>query len=137
MKPLSYSKEYDLEEGLSKVKRLAKIRVTDAAEVYNVLTDEKQLALFLEEGLGPEHPQYKNQIIRFFTCIRDRISIEDWIKFVWSSTSLETRRQKNNECSIFISFANVRCVDCTDNSIWVCGDHHWLAHISEHTSASK
>ena len=50
--PFPYSKEYELEEGLSKVQRLAKIRATDATEMYNVLTDEKQLAFFLEEGLN-------------------------------------------------------------------------------------
>jgi hypothetical protein len=37
--PFPYAKEFELEEGLSKVQRPAKIRVTDATEMYNTLTD--------------------------------------------------------------------------------------------------
>lgn len=96
--PFPYSEEYELEEGLRKVQRLAKIRARDATEMYNVLTYENQLAFFLEEGFTTEYLQYEDQIIRHFTYIRDRISIEDLLKVCGVSLPNETRREKN-ECS--------------------------------------
>jgi hypothetical protein len=124
--PFPYSTEYESEEGLCKVQRLAKIRDRDATEMNNVLINENQLAVFLEEGLNPEHLQYKDQIIRFFTYMRDRISIEDLIKICGVSLPNETRRKKN-ECSICKSFANIHCVNCEDNHTWLCVDH-WRDH---------
>ena len=129
--PFPYSKEYELEEGLSKVQRLAKIRVIDAIEMYNTLINEKQLAILLEEGLGPEHLQFKDQIIRFFIHIRDSISIEDLTKVCGTSLPNETRSKKN-ECSICNEFANIHCITCIDNSTWLCVDH-WRDHSSYHT----
>ena len=133
--PFPYAKEYELEEGLSKVQRLAKIKVTDATEMYNTLIDENQLAVLLEEGLTSEYLQYKDQIIRFFTYIRDRVSIEDLLKVCGASLPSETRRKKN-ECSICKSFANIHCVNCEDNNTWLCVDHG-RDHRSEHISGTK
>jgi hypothetical protein len=133
--PFPYPKEYGLEEGLSKVQRLAKIKVTDATEMYNTLIDENQLAVLLEERLTSEYLQYKDQIIRFFTYIRDRVSIEDLLKVCGASLPSETRRKKN-ECSICKSFANIHCVNCEDNNTWLCVDHG-RDHRSEHISGTK
>lgn len=42
--PYPFSTDNELEEGMGKVKKLAKVRITNAREMYNALTDEKQLA---------------------------------------------------------------------------------------------
>ena len=131
--PFPYSNECDLEEGLSKVHRLAKIKVTDAIETYNTLIDEKRLSVLLDE-LRPEHLKYKHQIINSFIYIRDRLSIEDFIKICGTPLPSEARKKKN-ECSICKSFANIHCVNCKDNSNWLCVDH-WRDHRSEHISVS-
>ena len=134
--PFPYSNECDLEEGLSKVHRLAKIKVTDAIETYNTLIDEKRLSVLLDEGLGPEHLQYKDQIIRFFTHIRDRISIEDLIKIcgVPLPSEIRSTSTRKNECSVCKSFANINCVNCTYKEIWLCVDH-WRDHRLNHKLA--
>ncbi len=131
--PYYSSTEYELEEGLSKVKRLVKVRITNAKEMYNALTDERQLALVLDEGLDPEYLQYKDQMIEYFTSIRDRINIEDLrvLHEVGSANRIK------NECDICKSFANIHCVNCqeADKSAWLCVDH-WRDHSSKHHSIS-
>lgn len=69
--------------------------VIDVTEMYNQSTDGKQLIVLLEEGR--DHLQYKDQIIEFFTCIRDRISIEDLSKVCGISTN---KTERTNEISI-------------------------------------
>lgn len=114
---------------------MAKIRARDATEMYNVITDENQLAFFLEEGLNPEHLKYKDQIISFFTYIKDRISIEDLIKISGVPLPSDAKRKKN-KCSICKSFANINCISCLDSSTWLCVDH-WKDHRLNHISAGN
>ena len=123
--PYPFSTEYELDEGLSKVKRLAKVGITNAREMYNALVDEKQLALVLDEGLDPEYLQYKDQMIEYFTSIRDRINEED-LRMV---TTLNCANRTKNGCHICKSFANFHCVNCqqTDKSTWLCVER-WRDH---------
>ncbi|MGA7370043.1 MAG: hypothetical protein WBX01_13015 [Nitrososphaeraceae archaeon] len=109
---------------------LSKIRITNAEEMYNTLKDERQLALVLDEGLDPEHLQYKDQIIEFFTNIRNRISIDDFLKFHGDHGG---RGKEKRECSVCESFANIHCVNCqqADKSTWLCVSH-WRDHSSHH-----
>ena len=88
-------------------------------------------AVFLEEGLKLEHLQYKNKIIRFFTYMNDRLSVEDSIKICGTLLPRDTRRKKN-ECSICKSSANIHCVICEDNNTWLCVDH-WRDHRLIHS----
>lgn len=66
------------------------MRITNASEMYNALTDEKQLALVLDEGLDPEYLQRKDQMIEYFCSIRNRINVEDLPDFLlWSNREIE------------------------------------------------
>ena len=98
--------------------------------MYNTLINEDQLAVLLEEGLNPEHLQYKEQIIKFFTYMRDRVSMEDLLKVCGASLPSETR--KKNECSICKSFANIHCVNCIGKETWLCVEH-WRDHSFTHS----
>jgi hypothetical protein len=97
--------------------------------MYNVLIDEKQLAVVLEEGLEPDNPQYKDWMIEFFTGIRDRITVE---ALCMIPVHCYSGTKKRNGCSIYKSFANIHCVNCMDNSTWLCVGH-WRDHRLNHS----
>jgi hypothetical protein len=79
---------------------LAKFRITNTTETYNAFTDERLLALVLEEGLDPEHLQYKDQLIDYFTSITDRFTAEHLQMALCTG---DIRVKKCNTCPILDS----------------------------------
>jgi hypothetical protein len=117
---------------LPKVQKFAKTRIIDSKEMYDALRDENQLALVLEEGLDPEHLQYKDWMVKYFTWIRNRINVED----LHEGCGISSASPEKKGCSICKSFANIHCVNCIDKQIWLCVDH-WRDHRSKHNLGTK
>jgi hypothetical protein len=124
--PYSFSTEYPLKEKLSKVYRLSKVPIRNVQDVYNALTDRETLNKVLEQGLDEEYLRYKDQLIEFFMSIKDRISIEDLR--VYEPTFTSTIQK--SKCSICNEFANIHCINCRNNNVWLCVDH-WKQHKAE------
>ena len=121
--PYSFSTEYPLEEKLGKeVKRLSKVSIRNVQDVYNALTDRGKLDKLLQQGLEEEYQQYKDQIVEFFTSMKDKVRIEELIVH----EPIYPSNREKYRCSICNEFANIHCVNCKDN-IWLCVDH-WRHH---------
>jgi hypothetical protein len=130
--PYSFSTEYPLEENLSKVQRLSKVPIRNVQDVYNVLTDTDMFDKLLQQGLEEEYQQYKDQIVEFFMRIKNRVRIEDLI--VYEPTS--SFKREKSKCLICEEFANIHCINCSNNDVWLCVDH-WKQHEMEYHNRSK
>jgi hypothetical protein len=125
-----WSTDYLLEEKLSQVQKLSKVPVRNVQDVYNTLTDRDKFDKLLQQGLEKEYQQYKDQIVKFFMNIKDKIKIEDLIVY----EPVFTSNIQKSQCSICDEFANIRCINCSKyNNIWLCV-YHWSKHkINKHT----
>jgi hypothetical protein len=52
-------------------------RIKSAEDVYHVLTDKETLEKVLQQGLKEEHKQFKNEIVDYFTNMKDKIKLKD------------------------------------------------------------
>jgi hypothetical protein len=52
-------------------------RIRSAADAYQALTNREKLEMALQQGLKEEHRRYKDEIVRFFMNMKDRIRVED------------------------------------------------------------
>ena len=124
--PYSYSTEYPLEEKLSKeVKRLSKVPIRNVQDVFNALTDRETLNKVLEQGLDDdEYQRHRTEIVDLFMNIKDKIRIEDLTLYEPIFT-LSTQKSK---CTICQEFANIHCINCSNNdNVWLCVEH-WIQH---------
>jgi hypothetical protein len=127
--PYSFSTEYPLEEKLKEVKRLSKVPIRNVQDVYNALTDRVTFDKLLQQGLKEEHRQYKDELVDFFMTIKDKVRIEDLTihEPIW------TFKNEKGKCSICQEFANIHCVNCSSNNVWLCVEH-WKQHnVNKHT----
>jgi len=126
--PYSFSAEYPLEEKLSKVPRLSKVPIRNVQDVYNALTDRETLNKVLEQGLeDKEYQQQRDELVNLFMSLKDKIKIED-LTFYEPIFILNIQKSK---CSICQEFANIHCINCSDdNNVWLCIDH-WKQHKAE------
>jgi hypothetical protein len=124
--PYSFSTEYSLEEKLSRVQKLSKVPIRNVQDVYNALTDRDILDKLLQQGLKEEHRQYKDELVDFFMTIKDKVRIEDLTihEPIW------TFKNEKGKCFICNEFANIHCVNCSNNNVWLCVDH-WNRHKVE------
>jgi hypothetical protein len=129
--PYSFSTEYPLEK-LGEVKSLSKVPIRNVQDVYNVLTDRETLNKVLEQGLDEEYQQYKDQIVDFFMRMKNRVRIEDLI--VYEPTS--SFKREKSKCLICEEFANIHCINCSNNDVWLCVDN-WKQHEMEYHNRSK
>ncbi|MFZ0568099.1 MAG: hypothetical protein WAM22_08850 [Nitrososphaeraceae archaeon] len=52
-------------------------RIRSAADAYQALTNRETLEMALQQGLKEEHRRYKDEIVRFFMNMKDRVRLED------------------------------------------------------------
>ena len=123
--PYSFSTDYLLEEKFSKsVMRLSKVPIRNVQDAYNALTNRNTFDKLLQQGLHEEYQQYKDQIVKFFMNIKDKIKIEDLTLYV---PIFRSNIQKS-KCSICQEFASIYCINCSNNNnVWLCVDH-WKQH---------
>jgi hypothetical protein len=55
----------------------SKIQIRTVQDTYHALTDRYTLDKVLQQGLDEENLQYKDQIVKFFMGIKDKVRIED------------------------------------------------------------
>jgi hypothetical protein len=125
--PHSWSTDYPLEEKLSQVQKLSKVPIRNVQDIYNVLTDRDTFDKLLQQGLKEEYQQYDDQIVEFFMNIKDRISIEDLRMY----EPIFTSNIQKSKCSVCQEFANIHCINCNNNNVWLCVDH-WKQHKESH-----
>jgi hypothetical protein len=128
--PYSFSTEYPLEEKLREVKELSKVPIRNVQDVYNALTDRKTLNKLLEQGLdNEEYQRHRDEIVNLFMILKekDKIKIEDLTLY----EPIFTLNMQKSKCSICQEFANIHCINCNDNNVWLCTDH-WYSHKLEY-----
>jgi hypothetical protein len=122
--PYSSSLDYPLDEKLAEVKRLSKVPLRNAQDIYHALTDRETLDKILEQGLDEDILKHKDHLLNFFMSIKDKVKIEDL--FITSSPDSNNNRQERYaKCSACQAFANIHCINCIN--IWLCVDH-WQGH---------
>jgi hypothetical protein len=124
--PYSFATQYPLEEKLSKeVKRLSKVPIRNVQDVYNALTDREALNKILEQGLdNKEYQRHRYEIVNLFMGLKDKIKIGDLTLY----EPIFTLNIQKGKCSICREFANIHCINCSNNnSVWLCVDH-WKQH---------
>jgi hypothetical protein len=127
-----------IEERLKEVKRLSKVPIRNADNIYHALTDRETLAKVLEQGLDEEYQKYKGDIVNFFMCIKNGIRKEDLFNaenpHAFNSGFNHRQRQQYAKCSICQGFANIQCINCSD--VWLCVDH-WKQHKNDRHNAGS
>jgi hypothetical protein len=58
-------------------KDTSKIQIKNVQDVYNALTDRETLDAILQQGLDEEHQKFKDEIVKFFMSIKDKVRMED------------------------------------------------------------
>ena len=94
--------------------------------MYNASTDKEILNKVLEQGLEEEYGQYKDQLIEFLMSMKDKVRIEDLTLY----EPIFTLNIQKSKCSICEEFANIHCINCSNNNVWSCVDH-WICHKPE------
>jgi hypothetical protein len=123
-----------LEEKLAEVKRLSKIPIRNADDIYYALTDRESLDIVLDQGLDEEYQKYKDDIVNFFMSIKDNIRKEDLFNAQNSDGSPIRIQRQYAKCSICQGFANIHCINC--NNVWLCIDH-WKQHQGDKHSSDR
>jgi hypothetical protein len=128
--PYSFSTEYVLEEKLKEVKRLSKVIIRNVQDVYNALRDRETLNKLLEQGLDDEECQrHRTEIVNLFMGLKDKIKIEDLTLY----EPIFTLNVQKSKCSVCEAFANIHCINCINEDVWLCIDH-WKQHkVDKHT----
>jgi hypothetical protein len=127
--PYSFSIEYPLEEKLKEVKRLSKVPMRNVEDVYKALTNGDTFDKLLKQELGEESQEYKDELVKFFIGIKDNVRIED----LTVQEPIWTLKGEKGKCSICQEFANIHCINCSNNNVWLCADH-WKQHnVYKHT----
>jgi len=123
-----------LEEKLAEVKRLSNVPIRNTDDICRALTDRDTLDKVLDQGLEEEYQKYKDDIVNFFMFIKDSIQKEDLFNALNSDGSCSDnklrQRQQYAKCSTCQEFANIHCINCYDNNIWLCLDH-WEQHRAD------
>jgi hypothetical protein len=122
----SFSTEYPLEQKLSKVYRLSQVPIRNVQDVYNALTDREILNKVLEQRLNSEeYRRHRDELVNLFMGLKDKVKIEDLTLY----EPIFTSNIQKSKCSICQEFANILCINCSDdnNNVWLCADH-WKQH---------
>jgi hypothetical protein len=130
--PYSFSTEYQLEEKLSKVRKISKVAIRNVQDMYNALRDRETLNKVLEQGLeDKEYRRHRAQIVNLFMNIKDIIKIEDLTIY----EPIFTSNMEKSKCSICQEFANIHCLNCSSGNVWLCADH-WRGHKTDYHNYS-
>jgi hypothetical protein len=79
----------------------------------------------LEQGLdNKEYQRHRYEIVNLFMGLKDKIKIGDLTLY----EPIFTLNIQKGKCSICREFANIHCINCSNNnSVWLCVDH-WKQH---------
>jgi hypothetical protein len=125
--PHSWSTDYPLEEKLSQVQKLSKFPIRNVQDVYNALTDRDIFDKLLQQGLdNEEYQRYRDEIVNLFMGLKDKIIIEDLTLY----EPIVTSNIQKSKCSICQEFANIHCINCSNDNFWLCVDH-WKQHKTD------
>jgi hypothetical protein len=124
--PYSFSTEYTLGEKLCEVKRLSKVPIRNVQDVYNALTDRDKFDKLLQQGLDEAYQRHKDELVNLFMSLKDKIKIEDLTLY----EPIFILNIQKGRCSICQEFADIHCINCGNNNIWLCVDH-WRQHIKD------
>ena len=92
--------------------------------MYHALTDKEALNKVLEQGLDDdEYQRHRDELVNLFMSIKDKIKIEDLTLY----EPIFTSHIQKSKCSICQEFANIHCINCSNNDVWLCVDH-WQQH---------
>jgi hypothetical protein len=130
--PYSFSTLYPLEEKLGEVKRLSKVPIRNVQDVYNALTDRDTFDKLLQQGLEEEYQKYRDELVNLFMSIKDKIKIEDLTLY----EAIFTLNIQKGKCSICQEFANIYCINCSNNNVWLCVDH-WKQHKADYHNSNS
>jgi hypothetical protein len=118
--PYSFSTEYPLEEKLGEVKRISKVPIRNVQDVYNALTNRDTFDKLLQKGLDDEeYHRHRDELVNLLMGLKDKIKIEDLTLY----EPIFTSNIQKSKCSICQEFANIHCVNCSNNNVWLCVDH--------------
>ena len=73
----------------------------------------------MQQGLDEEYQRHRDEVVNLFISIKDKIKIEDLTLY----EPIFTSNIQKSKCSICQEFANIHCINCSGNNIWLCGDH--------------
>ena len=97
-------------------------------DVDDALSDRETFNKMLEQGLDDEEYQrHRDELINLFMGIRDKIKIEDLTLY----EPIFTSNMQKSRCSICQEFANIHCINCSNNNIWLCVDN-WKHHKADY-----
>jgi hypothetical protein len=105
------------------------VPIRNVQDVYNTLTDRETLNKVLEQGLeDKEYQRHRDVLVNLLMGLKekDKIKIEDLTLY----EPIFTSNIQKSKCSICQEFANIHCINCNNNTIWLCVDH-WKQHTSE------
>ena len=75
----------------------------------------------LEQGLEDkeEYRKHRDVLVNLLMGLKDKIKIENLILH----EAIFTSNIQKSKCSICQEFANIHCINCNNNTIWLCVDH--------------
>jgi hypothetical protein len=121
-----------LEEKLSKVHKVSKVPIRNVQDVYNALTDRDTFDKLLQQGLEEEYQKYRDEIVNLFMGLKDKVEIEDLTLY----EPIFASNIQKSKCFICQEFANIHCINCSDdNNVWLCVDH-WKQHKTDYHNYS-
>jgi hypothetical protein len=130
----SFSTEYPLEEKLGKVMRLSKVSIKNVQDVYNALTNRDTFDKLLQQGLKEEYQKYRTEIVNLFMSQKEKYKIK--IEDLTLHELIFTSNIQKSKCFICQEFANIHCINCSDdNNVWLCVDH-WKQHKTDYHNYS-
>jgi hypothetical protein len=71
-----------------------------------------------QNTIDEEYRKHRAEIINLFMGLKDKIKIEDLTLY----EPIFTSNIQKSKCSICQEFANIHCINCSNN-VWLCADH--------------
>jgi hypothetical protein len=118
--------EYKLNERMGQIEKLSLIPMRNLDDIFTILTDREKMNIVFQIGLDKKCLEQKDELIEFFMSIKGKVKKED----LTTSTPLLYYVGKN-KCSICSQPANIDCINCIDEEVWLCVDH-WNDHETNH-----
>jgi hypothetical protein len=107
-------------KSFGEVKRISKVPIRNVQDVYNALTNRDTFDKLLQQGLDDEeYHRHRDELVNLLMGLKDKIKIEDLTLY----EPIFTSNIQKSKCSICREFANIHCINCSNNNVWLCVDH--------------
>src|ERR671921_2871342 len=74
-----------------------------------------------------EYQRHRDELVNLFMGLKDKIKKEDLTLY----EPIFTSNIQKSKCFICQGFANIHCINCSNNdNVWLCVDH-WRQHIKD------